>query len=102
MSKYDNYVYITICEVSFKTFRESEYSTYNNYCKGLLRSIKENYLTKREKMDLSIIIEEMDLIFGMDENETNRYLLEYLESDRCVEFEKVVRITNDLFPFTGG
>lgn len=102
MSKYDNYVYITICEVSFKTFKKSEYTTYNNYCKGLLRSIKENYLTKREKIDLSVILNEMDLIFGMDENETNRYLLEYLESDRCSEFEKIVRLTNDLFPFTGG
>ena len=101
MSKYDNYVYMEICTITLKTFRGSVYNTYQGYCRGMLRSLKHNELSKREKHDLSVIFDGLELIFGMDITDTNRYILEYLESERYSEFEKVVRMTKDLFPFTG-
>ncbi len=91
-----------ICTVTLDTFKASEYDTYRGYCRGLLRSLRDNNLSWREKRDLEQLFEQLDLIFGLDEKETSKHILDYLESGRYREFEKVVRLTKDLFPFTGG
>jgi hypothetical protein len=90
-----------ICSVTFECFKGSEYTTYRGYCRGLLRSINENNLTWREKRDLESVFERLDLIFGMSDDENNEYIIGYLNSGRYIQFEKVVRVTKDLFPFTG-
>ncbi len=102
MSKYENYIYMEICTITLDAFKRSVYNTHQGYCRGLLRSLRENDLSKREKYDLSEIFAHLDLIFGMDEKETSGYILGYLESERYDEFERVIRLTKDLFPFTGG
>jgi hypothetical protein len=90
-----------ICSVSFENFKSSEHPTYNGYCIGLLRSLNENNLTWREKRDLESMFERLELIFGMSDEENIKHIIEYLESGRYLEFEKVVRVTKLLFPFTG-
>jgi hypothetical protein len=102
MSRYDNYIYMEICTVTLETFNGSVYNTYQGYCRGILRSIKHDELSNREKHDLAVIFDRLELIFGMSIDDTNNYILEYLESERYLDFEKVVRVTKDLFPFTGG
>jgi hypothetical protein len=102
MNKYTNYVFMTICEASLKRFKKSGYSTYTAYCTGLLRSIRVGNLSKSEKFDLIQILQELDLMYGMSEDDNNYYILAYLESGRCGEFQNVVEMTRILFPFTGG
>jgi hypothetical protein len=91
-----------ICSVTLDAFKGSAYNTYRGYCEGLLRSINENTLNWREKKDLESVFERLELIFGMSDNENNEHIIGYLSSGRYIEFEKVVRVTKDLFPFTGG
>jgi hypothetical protein len=102
MDKYINHIYMEICHVTLDAFKGSAYNSYRGYCQGLLRSINENTLSWREKRDLELVFQHLELIFGMSDDENNKHIIGYLSSDRYLEFEKVVRLTKDLFPFTGG
>jgi len=32
MNKYDNYVFLYICEISLQSFKKSKFNSYLNYC----------------------------------------------------------------------
>lgn len=100
MIRYRNHIYLKICEVTLNLFKNSNYNTYNNYCKGLKLSLKEGKLTKLEKQTILAIIEELELIFSLDSKEINEHIIDYFDSDRFKEFEQVVKNNNKLFPMS--
>jgi len=64
-------------------------------------SLKFGNLSYREKKDLLKISDYLKIIYGIDDSESWKYIIEYFESDRFFEFYTVVNLTNDLFPITG-
>ena len=98
MNKYDNYVFLTICEVSMKCFEKSVFLSYVNYCRTMSSYLKDGNLNKQQTHDIIRVIEELDLIYSMNDNDRSNYILDYFASDRILDFEKCVRLTKEFYP----
>jgi hypothetical protein len=98
MSKFDNRIYLTICEVSLECFKRSKFISYVNYCYDMGLSLKTNTVNKSQTRNLEEIIEMLDKIYSMDAEMTGNYLLNYFTSDNVREFEKCVVLTQESFP----
>jgi hypothetical protein len=96
--KLDNYIYLTICEESFKLFKKTNFSTYNNYCKTFYLSLSSNDLSSREKSDLISLLNVLDLIYGLDDKDAFKYIMEFLACDKILDFELYVREMYNCYP----
>ncbi len=94
MNKFNNYVFLSICEITVKSFDGSHYTTYLNYCNGLLSNIRNHNLSKKQSKDLVKIFNELKLIYSIDGVEGSDFILDFLESNRIIEFYECVRMTN--------
>jgi hypothetical protein len=99
MVKFDNYVFLTICESSLDRFKFSQYSTYYGYCRTLNLSLKSGNLDKKEIDDVIKITNDLILIYGFDDKTCGKYIAEYFDSDRYVDFQKIVIATRTFFNF---
>ncbi len=88
---------MSICEVSLHLFKDSMYTTYINYCKGMSTSIDNCRLSKKEKYDIIIITKYLDLVYGFNEEEIAAYIVSYFESDRVIEFHKIVSLNETIY-----
>ena len=77
MVVYENYIYLTICEVSFNSFKTTRFSTYLNYCKSIKQSINSNDLTKKEMFDINEIFDNLDKIYSLSYNDIGKYILNF-------------------------
>jgi len=98
MSKFDNRIYLTICEVSMECFKKSKFISYVNYCSNMGLCLKTNTVGRTQTRDLNDIIEMLDKIYSMDAATTGKYILDYFTSDNVREFEKCVILTRETFP----
>ena len=102
MSKFDNRIYLTICEVSMECFKKSKFISYVNYCYHMGLALKSNTagiaIGKSQCKDLNEVIEMLDKIYSMDAETTGKYLFNYFTSDNIREFEKCVILTQEAFP----
>jgi hypothetical protein len=103
MNRYDNFIYLAICETSLETFESTKFVTYFNYIKTLGRSFKTNTLSYNEKKHIAKISLNLDLLFSMSIDDNARYMVQFfeLEVDLIIKLEKSVRLTKKAFPITG-
>jgi hypothetical protein len=100
MTKLDNYIYFTICEVTLDLYSKTKFVTYTNYCRTMCKSIESAELDKREMSDVMAIVNMLKLIYNMDTDESVKYIKNYFKSDRCNDFKKCVSMTKNVFPFS--
>lgn len=100
MSKYDNLVYLAICEASVDFYHKTNFSTYVEYCKGIAKALELGILNKREKRDILTIMDSLHKVFTMSYAENGKYISEYfnLPPTRHAEFQEVVIVTKKVFP----
>lgn len=99
MVKFDNYVFMTICETTSDLFKKSQFSTYINYCKTLGLSLKTGVLDNYERTDIIKITDVLVLIYGFDDETCGKYIANYFASDieKVINFYKVVLLTREHF-----
>ena len=101
MSKFDNRVYLTICDVSMKCFEASKFTNYYNYCCDMNLGLKSNSVVGKSKtIALVEIIKMLDIIYSMDDETTGKYIFDYFSSDKVREFEKCVLLNREAFPYS--
>lgn len=98
MSKFNNYVYLTICEVSYELFKKTFFSTYINYCKKFNLSLEDGKLGTREKSDLIEMFDVLHLIYGFKDDESLKYIQTFFKCDKILDFEKYNVEMRELFP----
>lgn len=101
MSNIDNLVFMSICEVTSKRYSQSLYTNYASYCKGLLDSLRDGKLSNTQKWHVIAVLEELEIIYAFTTDESNDYIIRFLESGRCENFLTVVLETRHLFPIIG-
>jgi hypothetical protein len=99
MSKLDNRIYTTICEVSLERFKKSKFLTYVGYCRDMGVSMNDNSLSRQQKTDLILVIEMLQKIYSLDFESIGKYMKDYFNSDNVRDFEKAVVLTQETFPF---
>jgi len=99
MVKFDNYVYMTICESSIVLFKRSHFSTYINYCRTLNLSLKSGILDKKETADIIQIGNDLVLIYGFDDETCGKYIADFFDMDNDIKisFYKSALITKEYF-----
>ena len=99
MVKFDNYVYMTICESSIVLFRKSHFSTYINYCKTLNLSLKDGVLDVKETADIIQIGNDLVLIYGFDDETCGKYIADFFDLDVEIKlgFYKSAILTKKFF-----
>jgi hypothetical protein len=100
MNKLDNYIFLTICEVSLKQFKKSRYMTFVNYCVGMGHAIKSANLGRTEHAALTEIGITLEKIYGLSDDEAGMYIADYFffENEKIIQFEKAVRSTLEFYP----
>lgn len=98
MSKFDNRIYLTICESSMECFKKSKYINYTSYCSNMGLALRTNTLGNTQNRNLNEIIEMLDIIYSMDAKTTAKYLLDYFNSDKVRDFEKCIILIQETFP----
>ena len=100
MEKFDNYVFMTICETSIVLFKKSRFSTYGNYCKTLNLSLKSGELDRKETADIIQIGNDLVLIYGFDDKTCGEYIVRYFElkTEIIINFYKATLLTLQCFP----
>jgi hypothetical protein len=97
MCKFDNYVYLTICEVSIEDFKKTNWNTYVVYCKNIYLAIKTNTLSNKETKDIEKMMGIIDKIYSMGSVLTYKYVVDYFGKADHHRFYKVVTLTQDCF-----
>ncbi len=99
MNKYVNYIYLTICEVTLKTIKGTNFVSYPIYCREMGISLRTNILSSRDRKTLMEILDRLDPIFSLTMDESAKYIIQFfeLEPDRLRDFEIAVRSNNELF-----
>lgn len=102
MNKFDNFVMLTICEVSFKQFKKSNYTSFPNYCFGLGYAIRGGNPSSRERVDLSEVAIMLEKIYGFTFDESGQYIALFFNLDvtRFTDFESIVRGTMEFYPMS--
>ena len=97
MTKLDNYVYQTICETTLGFFKESNYQTYSEFCRGFYNSIQTNNLSKKEITNINKLGKRLELIYAIKADECGYYIVDYFDNKKYLIFEKSTRIIFDVF-----
>ncbi len=90
MQKFDNYVYLSICEITYKIYKSSHFMTYINYCKTLKVSIETNSIDNKETAQIIKVFNYLSKIYGFSDIESLDYLKKFLKLDTLIEFQKCV------------
>ena len=100
MNKLDNYIFLTICEVSLKQFKKSRYMTFVNYCGGMGHAIRSANLGRTERADLTEIGITLEKVYGLSDDEAGIYIADYFlfEGEKILQFEKAVRSVLEFYP----
>lgn len=101
MSKFDNHVYMTICEITIVLAKNTRYATYSSYCEGMRDSIKDGYLDSREKDHIVNITKALEVVYSFTTDEINNYIIDCFDTNQWLRFERPVKLTKKYFPFVG-
>lgn len=101
MKKFDNYVYMFICEITLKLFKDSNCMTYSNYCRLLAASLKDGNLSNKQIKHISIILSGLEKVFYFNSKESAEYLSKFFMLDKFDKFEESVRMTKEFYPNSG-
>lgn len=102
MTKFDNYVYFSIAEISLDLYYKTKFSTYVNYCRTISKSLESASLDNREMYEIIKIVTELKKIYNFDTNLSMKYITDYFKSDRFHDFQKCILIVRKEFPFSFG
>lgn len=97
MHKYENHVYLKICEMTLQCFKETNYSTHAKYCKGLTKALEDGVLTNMNKRHIGMIIKQLDKYFSMSDKDSTIYIMNFLTLEKYLDTERPVRITKEFF-----
>jgi len=97
MVKYENHIYLKICEVTLELYPETNYSTYAKYCEGLYNSLNTRTLRPLFIRHVSIIIEWVNKYFSLDDVSVFIYLMKFLQLKKFVSMAYPVKAAKKLY-----
>lgn len=98
MTKYDNHVYMIICEVTLSLCKETNFSTHSSYCINMCACMKDGNLSKKQMEHICKIADVLDLVFSMDSKATGEYISDYFLLEKFKTFQRVVLEAKEFFP----
>jgi len=97
MTKFDNYIYYSICEKTLELKSKTFYMSYSTFCQGLKSSFLLGVLDKRETSIVSELYEYLRLLYGLNGSIINEYIIRYFIEEKWETFEEPVRLINEYY-----
>ncbi len=98
MTKFDNHVYIIICEVTLSLHKDTFFSSHIGYCMNMSACMKDGNLTKKQKEHICKIADVLDLVFSMNAQTTGAYISDYFLLEKFRVFQQTVLEIKEYFP----
>ena len=101
MSKIDNYIILSVAEKTFQIFKRTNFSTYFNFCRKLGLSLSSDTMTQKEKIFVCEIMDEINLIYGLKDAESWKYISVFLnlDVDSFGDYDRYIKIMELSHPF---
>lgn len=90
MSKFDNRVYMVICEISILSYKKTKFSTYFGYCSNMKICLKNFDMASSQVNDLLNIAYNLEQIFALDPKSITEYINTFFEDEKFRIFERIV------------
>ncbi len=100
MNTFKNYVYMTICEISYECCLEvyKVNYQYQKYCHDFKLALDNGFLTKSQCKDIIRISSIVEKIYGLGEKEIAILISEFFNKGNLIEYEKVLRAMDGIVP----
>jgi hypothetical protein len=95
MSSLNSYIILSIAEKAYELFKKSNFSTYTSFCKKLGVGIEASMLSSKEKIYICEIMDELNIIYGLNDKKIWPYLHVFfkLDVEEFAEYYKYIRLT---------
>lgn len=91
MTKYENHIYLIICEVTIDLFKETNFSTHSSYCSNMSECIKCGVLSDKQIRHICYIADVLEEVFYLDTRKSGVYISDFFGLEKYKIFELVVR-----------
>lgn len=91
MQKYQNHIYLIICEVTIDLFKDTNFSTYSSYCSNMSACIKDGVLSVKQTKHICKIADVLEEVFYLDSRKSGVYISDFFCLEKYKIFELVVR-----------
>lgn len=100
MSKIDNYILLSIAEKAYQVFKKTNYMTYSGFCRKLSLSISNKNTTPKEKYMLCEIMDELNLLYGLNDTQAWKYVNVFFsfDVDTFGEYFRYIKIMESTYP----
>lgn len=100
MDNIKSYIYLSICESSFKRFEKSNFSTYMGYCNSMKTSLKLREFSGKEMEDLICVGEYLKLIYNLSDSEIGENIDGFFNSNKALDFYNYMVLFKENFPYS--
>jgi hypothetical protein len=97
--RFDWHIYETICEITLKMFKETNFIDYRSYCHNSLFVLRDN--DENSIRIISRIHRVLRLLYGFNIDETIDYVFSFFECNLYIENEKYISKLIYFFPDVG-
>ena len=91
MRKYENHIYLIICEITMDLYKETNFSTHSNYCSNMCACIKDGILSDKQIRHICKIADVLEMVFNIDSRKAGVYMSEFFELKKYIIFETIVK-----------
>jgi heterodisulfide reductase subunit A-like polyferredoxin len=91
MTKYENHIYLIICEVTMDLCKETNFSTHSSYCSNMSACIKDGVLSDKQIRHICKIADVLGEVFYIDSRNAGIYMSDFFGLEKYKNFELVVR-----------
>ena len=100
METFDNYVFFHICEHTLRIFDTSDFGTYMGYCSKMVATLELDAFNKNDLSTLREILENIKLIFGVEDIIGFVYIRRFFIEGRFRVFEYPIRMLKEYHGFS--
>ena len=98
MRKFENHVYMDICESSYGIFEKTRYSTYLNFCRIIKIKLENNDIDKVVESQVLFIAKVIGKLFAFDRQMSVDYIYKFFIQEKYLIFESPVRQMKSCLP----
>ncbi len=98
LEKHNNFVYNTICELSFDYFKKTNFSTFRIFCINFNNLLVINKLDYNETRFILSLLDLLWVCYGLNEKDGIQFIAKFFSEEHYIAFEKTVRFTKESFP----
>lgn len=102
MKGIENYIFMSICEESFKFFGTTKFVTYTNFCMDFHFAMLDGKFSFSQRQLMGQLGKMLEKLYAMNNDEIGFYINAYFSLDvqQLANFQKVVRGMHAFYPMS--